>query len=154
MTASVQSTISALNSNTAQVNAATNSSKSGSTELDSSDFLQLLMTQMKYQDPTNPTDSTQFLQQEAMFTQVSQLEKLNENFSDSSSMLQASSLIGKNVTITNPNDSSSTITGDVNSVTVDSSGSNIVINGTAYPVSYLKSINETTSSTTSTSQTS
>jgi len=36
-------------------------------------FLQLLVAQIKNQDPTNPTDSVQFLSQLAQFSQLEQL---------------------------------------------------------------------------------
>jgi flagellar basal-body rod modification protein FlgD len=36
-------------------------------------FLQLLVAQIKNQDPTNPTDSVQFLTQLAQFSQLEQL---------------------------------------------------------------------------------
>ena len=36
-------------------------------------FLQLLVAQIKKQDPTNPTDSVQFLSQLAQFSQLEQL---------------------------------------------------------------------------------
>jgi flagellar basal-body rod modification protein FlgD len=36
-------------------------------------FLQLLVAQLQYQDPTNPTDSTQFVSQLAQFSQLEQV---------------------------------------------------------------------------------
>ena len=36
-------------------------------------FLQLLVAQMKYQDPLNPTDSTQFVTQLAQFSELEQV---------------------------------------------------------------------------------
>ncbi len=41
------------------------------------DFLQLLITQMKHQDPMEPQDSQQFAAQLAQFTQLEELQKLN-----------------------------------------------------------------------------
>jgi len=37
------------------------------------DFLQLLVAQIQYQDPTNPTDSTAFVTQLAQFSSLEQL---------------------------------------------------------------------------------
>jgi flagellar basal-body rod modification protein FlgD len=53
---------------------ATSTTKSGPDALTSKDtFLKLLVAQLKNQDPTNPTDSTQFVGQ---LTQYSELEQL------------------------------------------------------------------------------
>lgn len=41
------------------------------------DFLQLLITQMKHQDPMEPQDSQQFAAQLAQFTQLEELQTLN-----------------------------------------------------------------------------
>lgn len=40
-------------------------------------FLQLLITQMTHQDPTQPQDSTQMLMQLATFSQLEQLTQMN-----------------------------------------------------------------------------
>ncbi|WGX97841.1 flagellar hook capping FlgD N-terminal domain-containing protein [Nocardioides sp. L-11A] len=74
---------------------------SGAAKSDDKDmFLQLMVAQMKYQDPLNPTDSSQFLAQTAQFTA---LEKM-QNVADQTAMLLstqlafgASSLIGQTV---------------------------------------------------------
>ena len=39
-----------------------------SQDFDKDTFLKLLVAQLKYQDPTNPTDATQFMSQTAQFT--------------------------------------------------------------------------------------
>src|ERR687883_1186546 len=39
-------------------------------------FLKLLVAQLKYQDPSNPMDSSQMMAQTATFTQVEKLEEL------------------------------------------------------------------------------
>src|SRR5919112_5751324 len=64
---------------------------------DQDTFLKLLVAQLKYQDPSNPADSTQFLAQTAQFTQV---EKLGEIASmlQSQQLIGASALVGRTVT--------------------------------------------------------
>ncbi len=67
------------------------------------DFLQLFITQLQYQDPLSPQDSSEFLGQLAQLTQVEQsyntasaLEKLLTS-QDNSLAMTSVSLIGKNV---------------------------------------------------------
>ncbi|GAA2912976.1 flagellar basal body rod modification protein FlgD [Actinoplanes cyaneus] len=43
---------------------------------DKDTFMKLLVAQLKYQDPSKPADSTQFLAQTAQFTQVEKLEDM------------------------------------------------------------------------------
>ncbi|MGD0883489.1 MAG: flagellar hook capping FlgD N-terminal domain-containing protein [Thermodesulfovibrionales bacterium] len=72
--------------------------------LDESQFLQLLTTQLQYQDPLNPMDSTDFTSQLAQFSSLEQMTNISQQMSD---MLQAqnytlsANLIGKNVTVSN-----------------------------------------------------
>lgn len=48
-------------------------------------FLQLLVAQIKNQDPTNPTDSVQFLSQLAQFSQLEQLIGIRQELKSGSS---------------------------------------------------------------------
>ncbi len=71
------------------------------------DFLKLLITQLRYQDPMNPLDGTEFAAQLAQFSSVEQLANMNETLSASVTTNQlmaqsignalASTLIGKDV---------------------------------------------------------
>ena len=56
--------------------AAAKASKSNQT-IDQSGFLKLLTTQLKTQDPTEPTDNTQMVQQMATFSQVAGITEMN-----------------------------------------------------------------------------
>ncbi|WP_183093917.1 flagellar hook capping FlgD N-terminal domain-containing protein [Nocardioides stalactiti] len=64
-------------------------------------FLELMVTQLRYQDPLNPTDSAEFLAQTAQFTS---LEKIQAVADQTAMMVStqlafgASSLIGQTVT--------------------------------------------------------
>lgn len=90
----------------ASINAA-NSSKSTKTSSAASDmesqFLTLLVTQLKNQDPLNPMDNNQMTTQLAQISTVSGIEKLNTTMTsllsayDNSQAMNTASLIGKNV---------------------------------------------------------
>lgn len=68
---------------------------SGSTkvggDLGKNAFLELLVTQMKYQDPFNPMEDTDYLAQLAQFSSLEQMENLNNQFSQ----YNGHSMIGK-----------------------------------------------------------
>jgi len=69
------------------------------------DFLTLLMTQLKNQDPTTPMDSNQFTSELVQFTQVEQQINTNQNLTQMIQLTQASqveqsaSMLGKPVTV-------------------------------------------------------
>lgn len=44
------------------------------------EFLKLLLTQLQYQDPTNPMDDRQFISEMAQFTALEQMTSMNQNF--------------------------------------------------------------------------
>jgi len=72
--------------------------------LDKDDFLQLLVTQLQYQDPLNPMESTEFTAQLAQFSSLEQLYNVNSNLDElegiqnSLSSYEAVDFIGKTVT--------------------------------------------------------
>ncbi len=47
-------------------------------ELDKNSFLKLLITQLRYQDPLQPSDNGEFLAQMAQFTSLEQVQNINE----------------------------------------------------------------------------
>jgi flagellar basal-body rod modification protein FlgD len=100
------------------------SSGSGST-LGTDAFLKLLVAQLKYQNPMNPTDPNQFMAQTAQFTMVEKLTAMSKT-ADSSAANQglalATSLIGKKVTYAVQGVAT---TGVVSSATVDTSGTSV-----------------------------
>lgn len=81
--------------------AAASKKDSAKATLDYNNFLQLLITQMKNQDPTDPMDATEQVSQLATFSQVEQQIKTNTNLESllsNSTLSNASSYIGKTIT--------------------------------------------------------
>lgn len=71
------------------------------TSVDYESFLKLLIAQMKNQDPTSPMESTEYVSQIASFSQVEQSVQMNqklEQMLQSSTLSQATALIGRTVT--------------------------------------------------------
>jgi len=64
-------------------------------ELDKDSFLQLLVTQLRNQDPTNPLQPYEFAAQLAQFTSVEQLTQLNDAVAAQEAILQTSTLLDK-----------------------------------------------------------
>ena len=60
-------------------------------------FLQLLVAELQHQDPTSPTDPTQYMSQLASFSTVEQQVQTNSTL-DALLSAQASTMIGKSVT--------------------------------------------------------
>jgi flagellar basal-body rod modification protein FlgD len=62
-------------------------------ELDRDAFLQLLITQLRHQDPLNPMDDRDFIAQMAQFSTLEQMQQLNSAFERN----QAFGMIGRNI---------------------------------------------------------
>jgi flagellar basal-body rod modification protein FlgD len=83
----------------------TQPTKKKTNDLGQDAFLQLMITQMKNQDPLSPQKNSEFVAQLAQFSSVQGLEKLNTNFNNfsgnfmSNQALQASSLVGRSVSV-------------------------------------------------------
>src|SRR5262249_21707516 len=102
---------------TPQASATTQKNPMG--ELGKDDFLRLLVTQLKYQDPMNPSDNQQFMAQMAQFAMVEGINNLESTLGS----LQGVNLIGKQITYTA--DDGSTKSGTATS---------IAMSGTTYTV--------------------
>jgi flagellar basal-body rod modification protein FlgD len=96
-------------------------------------FMQILVAQMKYQDPMEPTSNTEYISQYATFTQVEQLS----NMANAMSLSRASEMVGKTVVITQKNADNGTtseVQGVVDYVTYSGNKAYLNINGTAYDI--------------------
>src|SRR3954454_3969845 len=98
--------------------------------LDKDTFLKILVAQLKMQDPTKPTDSSQFMAQMAQFSTVEQLTnmaKTNADAAASAKVDQSVGLLGR--TATYKGTDGSVISGVVQHVDITSAGPTLTING-------------------------
>ena len=107
--------------------------KTTPTGYDKDAFMQILVAQMKYQDPLEPTSNTEYINQYATFTQVEQLS----NMANAMSLSRASEMVGMTVVVsqTNPDTGKTTeIEGTVDFVTYSGNKAYLNINGTNYSI--------------------
>jgi flagellar basal-body rod modification protein FlgD len=112
--------------------------KTESTGMDKDAFLQLLVAQMKYQDPLEPTSNTEYIAQYAQFSQV---EALN-NMSTTMELSRYSSYVGKEVVIETSDSSgnSNQVRGFVDYVTFEEGKAYFSIEGDLYAAEDMVSV--------------
>ncbi|EXG80971.1 flagellar hook capping FlgD N-terminal domain-containing protein [Cryptosporangium arvum] len=114
--------------------------KPPSADLDKDAFLKLLVAQLKYQDPMNPAQGTEFVAQTAQFTTVEKLTDLAEvqqQMLTAQLTLGAANLVGKDVTYTDATGNS--VTGKVEGATLGSNPS-VTVNGLSIPMSSVTAV--------------
>lgn len=108
-------------------------------DLDKQAFLKLLVAQMKYQDPMQPTENTEYVSQLAQF---SSLEAMN-NVSQSVDLQRATGLIGKVVTASKTDSVTGVATektGTVDFVSQSGSKTYVTIDGDQYELDEVSKI--------------
>lgn len=104
-------------------------------------FLQLLVAQMRYQDPNSPTSTTEFMSQTATFTQVEKLEEIaaqNASLVALQRSLSAGTLVGHSVSYTD--EKGATVTGTVGSVRISGEEPSAVVDGVDVPIGRLTEV--------------
>ena len=100
-------------------------------------FLQLLVAEMQYQDPLQPSDNSEYVAQLASFTQVEAMQTLQENMET----IQSNSIVGKMVAL---NINGQEISGKVDFVQKDDKkGMMLSIGGELYEMSKMISVVDT-----------
>jgi len=108
-------------------------STTGTASLGKDSFLQLLVTQMKNQDPLSPQDNTQFVSQLAQFSSLESMQNLSSTVDtiastyQSSQALQASSLVGRSVIVSSGSAVVDTTKGLTGSVVIPASNSSTTV---------------------------
>jgi len=115
-------------------------------ELDREAFLNLLMTQLKFQDPLNPMDDRDFMAQMAQFSALEQMQNLNQTFERSMSF----SMIGREVDFAFRHPQSGEWIegfGLVDAVTMQGSDLFLLVDGMDVPVTGVRGIGESPDNT-------
>ena len=117
------------------------------------DFLRLLMTQLRNQDPMAPLGNTEFIAQMAQFSSLEQMsnlaalaEEMGRNQRQAALVAQATALIGRTVTLEVPDASSQTngstikVSGKVGSVRLEGGWPRLIIDGQPYDPAYVSEV--------------
>lgn len=123
---SLQSTLNTIKNQTNRTNFETGQKKLGDSNIDKAGFFQLMLAQMSQQNPLEPTDSSQQMMQQAQFTQIEELQKLNANMTQNNMMMLGSSYVGKQITYTL---NGQTKTGTVSKVNFGNNSIGLSVNG-------------------------
>ena len=113
--------------------------RTASQQLGKDDFLKLLITQLSNQDPTNPMEDTQFIDQMAQFSSLEQMTNMNESFNKMAAMInssQAAATIGRTVDI----DVGDTTARGVVEATTMGSQPQVMVNGMYYDLDKIKAV--------------
>ena len=113
-------------------------------------FLKLLVAQLKYQDPSKPVDSAQFMAQTAQLQMVETLHELvsqNAAVIAGQNSLSALALVGQRVTYSVGGVSAS---GTVDSVKLTAGGPTLLVNATEVPLSSVTEVARTATTTSGT----
>ncbi|MCH5260683.1 MAG: flagellar hook capping protein [Lachnospiraceae bacterium] len=117
---------------------ARNEKKTGNDSLGKDAFLQLLVAQMKYQDPLEPTSNTEYISQFATFSELEQMQ----NMSATLELSRATSLVGQTVLlkVTNSSGFETTVQGNVDYVVYENGKAYLSIGGELYSMDDLDTV--------------
>ncbi|MDI3341744.1 MAG: flagellar hook capping FlgD N-terminal domain-containing protein [Sphaerobacter sp.] len=111
-------------------------------QLGKQEFLQLLIAQLRNQDPLRPMEDTEFIAQLAQLNTLEQMQQMNATLGvmvEMSLLTQAASLIGKQITAKDPVTGEVT-TGVVHDISVNQGEPVLNVGGAAVPLSHVVTI--------------
>ena len=118
----------------------------GSDSLDKDAFLQILVAEMQYQDPLEPSTNTEWVTQMASFSQIESLNDISDTVSgvsDSVNNSSAADLVGKRVIIAQTDEDTgdtSYAQGVVEAIEKKDDGYYLSVNGYLYSIDDLYSV--------------
>lgn len=105
------------------------------------DFLKLMITELQNQDPTNPMDNSQIMQEIGQMQSISSTTKLDSTLNSvllGQSLTTASSMISKKITGTD--DSGNPASGAVDSVQISNGVPKLIVAGQSVDMSKVTSV--------------
>ena len=102
-----------------------------SSNISMQDFLNILLTQLSYQDPLKPMDNQAFMAQMAQFSALEQSQQLNDRIQqliENQAALQSVGLIGRTVDVTTNNGN---VTGTVTSLSLQGEHPKVTVSTSA-----------------------
>ena len=123
-----------------RVNESQTSDRAVGGNLGKDEFLQLLVCQMKNQDPLEPEKDTEFIAQLAQFSSLEQMQNLNETAVNS----QAFGLVGKAVVLNtkSTNGNITEVQGVVDYITMKNGSAQLSVNGQLYSMDDLVEVKQ------------
>ena len=117
-------------------------SKTSNSSLDKDAFLQLLVAQMKYRDPLEPTSNTEYISQLATFSELEEMQNLTSGMT----LQRASSLVGQYVfmKVSDSTGNTSYPEGYVDYVVYENNKAYLSINETLYSIDDLDTVADST----------
>ena len=129
------------NASTPATSNTSSSTAGGFASLQPSDFVNMLCAELQYQDPTQPMDSSQILQEVSQIDNISTNQQLNTTLQSvllGQNISSASSLLGMPVSATDA--SGNAVSGTVSSVSISNGVATLNIGGTSVPLSNVTEI--------------
>jgi flagellar basal-body rod modification protein FlgD len=122
--------------NVTQTQSSTNTTRTAKDQgdLGKDDFMKLLVTQLRYQDPMQPMEDKEFIAQMAQFTSLEQMQNMNTTMGN----MQATSMIGKPIVWADAN--GQLVNGIVDSVSIVDGQAKLLAGDTAVDISSIVSV--------------
>lgn len=127
-------------SSTSSSSSSTSESSGGT--LDKDAFLQLLVAQMKYQDPLEPTDNTEYVSQLATFSQLEETQNMQATLTQ----MEANNLVGQQVILkvtSSTTGETSYVSGQVDYTVLESGKTYLSVNDKLYSIDDLDTVADT-----------
>jgi flagellar basal-body rod modification protein FlgD len=113
-------------------------------QLSSQQFLQLLVAQLRYQDPSHPVDNSTLMSETATLNQIQTMQQLSQASTDQMQAQQqqtAAGMVGRSVTYLDA--SGSTHSGYVSAATIAGASPSLVVGGQDVALSQVQQVTAT-----------